>query len=221
MINIGNDWDDVLKDEFQKEYYLKLTKVLEEKYKNEKVYPKKEDIFNAFKYTSFENTKVVILGQDPYIKENEAHGLSFSVQDGVKVPPSLKNIFKEIEDDLHTTLNKSNGNLTNWAKQGVLLLNSTLTVTEKQSNSHKGLGWEQFTDNVIKSLNNRKKPVVFLLWGNYAKAKQSLITNEQHLVLTAKHPSPLARGAFFGCKHFSKTNDFLKSTNQKTIDWHN
>ncbi len=220
MVHIGNDWDELLKDEFESSYYLQLREFLKEEYSKYTIYPHMNDIFNAFKYTSYENTKVVILGQDPYINENEAHGLSFSVKHGVKTPPSLKNVYKEIEGDLGITLD-NHGNLEKWAKQGVLLLNTTLTVRSKSSASHKGNGWETFTDNVIKIINQKKEPVVFLLWGNPAKAKAELITNKNHLVLLAAHPSPLARGAFFGSKHFSKTNEFLTKNNQEIIDWHN
>ncbi len=178
------------------------------------------DIFNAFKYTSYKDVKVVILGQDPYINENQAHGLSFSVQRGVVAPPSLKNIYKEIKDDIGIDMD-NHGELTAWARQGVLLLNTTLTVRERKSNSHKGQGWEIFTDNVIKLLNEKEEPIVFLLWGNHAKSKESLITNNKHFILKASHPSPLAGGAFFGCKHFSKTNEFLKNNGTNVIDWHN
>ncbi len=220
MVHIGNDWDELLKDEFEKEYYIKLREFLKAEYNNFTIYPHMNDIFNAFKYTSYENTKVVILGQDPYINENEAHGLSFSVKHGVKTPPSLKNVYKEIEADIGITMD-NHGNLEKWAKQGILLLNTTLTVRSKSSASHKGNGWEIFTDNVIKKLNDKKEPIVFLLWGNPAKAKAELITNKNHLVLLSAHPSPLARGAFFGSKHFSKTNEFLAKNNMDIIDWHN
>ncbi len=218
---IGNDWDTLLKNEFNKKYFLDMIALLEEDYNTKTIYPKKGDIFNAFKLTSFEDTKVVILGQDPYIRENQAHGLSFSVQNGQKVPPSLKNIYKEINTDLGISIDISKGDLTKWCKEGVLLLNAILTVEEGKSNSHKDYGWSTFTDNVIKLLNNRKEPIIFLLWGNFAIKKSSLITNDKHFILTAKHPSPLARGGFFDCKHFSKTNNILTSLGKTTIDWHN
>ncbi len=223
MINtkIGNDWDYILKDEFQKDYFLNILKFLEIEYNNKTIYPKKEDVFNAFKITSFKDTKVVILGQDPYIRENQAHGLSFSVKSGEKVPPSLKNIYKEIQSDLDININFSNGELTKWAKEGVLLLNAVLTVEEGKSNSHKSCGWATFTDNVITLLNNRDDTVIFLFWGTFAIKKQKLITNKNHIVLTAPHPSPLARGGFFNCKHFSKTNEILQSLGKKTINWEN
>ncbi|MFV0425003.1 MAG: uracil-DNA glycosylase [Bacilli bacterium] len=220
MIKIGNDWDEILEKEFSKEYYLNLRQFLKEEYKTQTIYPNMYDIYNAFKYSSFKKTKVVILGQDPYINENQAHGLSFSVKKGVKTPPSLKNIYKEIKTDIGIDMD-DHGELTNWANQGILLLNTTLTVRAKKSFSHKGKGWEKFTDNIIQKLNEKKEPVVFLLWGNHAKSKEKLITNPNHLILKAAHPSPLAGGAFFGCKHFSQTNKFLKSNNILPIDWHN
>ncbi len=220
MVSIGNDWDNFLEEEFQSEYYLKLRAFLKKEYSNYKVYPDMYDIFNAFKYTSYKDTKVVILGQDPYINEGEAHGLSFSVKKNIKIPPSLKNVFKEIEDDIQITMD-NHGNLEKWATQGVLLLNTTLTVRSKRSGSHKGNGWETFTDKVIKLLNDKSEPIVFLLWGNPAKAKAPLITNKIHCVLKAAHPSPLARGAYFGSKHFSKTNKFLVDSGYSPIDWHN
>lgn len=220
MINIGNDWDELLKEEFTKEYYLKLREFLKHEYSNKIIYPKMNDIFNALKYTSYEDTKVVILGQDPYIKEGEAHGLSFSVKKGVRIPPSLNNIFKEIKTDLNIDMD-NHGELTKWAEQGVLLLNTTLTVEQGKSASHKGRGWEIFTNKIIEILNEKEEPIVFLLWGNPAKEKANLITNKKHLVLMAAHPSPLARGAYFGSKHFSKTNEFLKNNNKNVIDWKN
>ncbi|MFV0520520.1 MAG: uracil-DNA glycosylase [Lachnospirales bacterium] len=220
MIKIGNDWDTYLSNEYSKKYFISMSDFLEEEYANKTIFPKKEDIFNALKYTSFLDTKVVILGQDPYINEGEAHGLSFSVQEGIKVPPSLKNIFKEIQDDLSISIfDTSKGNLTKWAKEGVLLLNTTLTVEKGVSNSHSKIGWETFTDEIIKILNKKETPIVFMLWGNNAKKKETLIINKHHLVLKAIHPSPLGRGGFFGCKHFSLANDFLLSNNLKPIDW--
>ena len=219
MVNIGNDWDEILKDEFQKEYYLKIRSFLKQEYAHHTIYPDMFDIFNALKYTSYEGAKVVIIGQDPYHGPKQAHGLCFSVQDGIKPPPSLVNIFKEISDDLGIEIPKS-GNLTKWAKEGVLLLNNVLTVREASPNSHKGKGWEEFTDCIIKHLNEREKPLVFLLWGSNARAKTKIITNPNHLILETVHPSPLsAYGGFFGCKHFSKANEFLKVNGIAPVDW--
>ncbi len=220
MVNIGNDWDELLKNEFEKEYYKNLRNFLKLEYKNKRIYPDMYDIFNALKFTSYENTKVVILGQDPYIKKGEAHGLSFSVKKGVKIPPSLVNVYKELKSDLDIDM-ESHGELTKWAEQGVLLLNTTLTVEEGKSASHKGKGWEKFTDKIIELLNKKDRPIVFLLWGNHAKAKSALISNEHHLILKAAHPSPLAGGAYFGSRHFSKTNEFLQNNNLPVIDWKN
>ena len=219
MVNIGNSWDELLKDEFKKDYYLKLRHFLAEEYKTKTVYPDMYKIFNALKYTSFEDTRVVILGQDPYHGAGQAHGLCFSVQKGVEPPPSLKNIFKELEADIGCTP-PAHGELTKWAKQGVLLMNIVLTVREGCPNSHKGMGWEIFTDKVISLLGEREQPTVFLLWGANARSKKSLITNKNHLVLECPHPSPLSshRG-FFGCKHFSKANNFLISSGFEPIDW--
>lgn len=220
MVNIGNEWDKMLADEFSKEYYQKLRKILIKEYKTQTVYPDMYDIFNALKYTSYNDVKAVIIGQDPYHGPNQAHGLCFSVKKGVAPPPSLKNIFREIKDDTGTDNTGKHGELTNWAKSGVLLLNNVLTVREATPNSHKGIGWENFTDRVITLLNEREKPVVFILWGSNAKAKASLITNPTHLVLTAAHPSPLsAYNGFFGCRHFSKTNEFLKKNGIEPVDW--
>lgn len=220
MVQLGNEWDELLKDEFEKEYYQKLRKFLAEEYKAQTIYPDMYDIFNACKYTDYPKVKAVILGQDPYHGPNQAHGLSFSVKKGVRQPPSLKNIFKEIEDDLGLTMPKTHGELTDWTKQGVMLLNTVLTVRAKTPNSHKGKGWEQFTDRIIGLLNEREQPIVFLLWGANAKAKAELITNPQHKILTCAHPSPYsANNGFFGCKHFSQTNAFLESTGQAPIDW--
>lgn len=218
MVNIGNDWDDILEEEFKKEYYQELRKFLISEYKTNIIYPSMYDIFNALKFTAYGDVKVVLLGQDPYHEPNQAHGLCFSVQKGVRKPPSLVNIFKEIESDLGIKP-PSHGNLEDWAKQGVLLLNTVLTVRKGQANSHKGKGWEIFTDRVIELLNERNEPMVFILWGANAKSKAALITNKNHCILTAAHPSPLsAHNGFFGCKHFSKTNEFLKVYNKK-IDW--
>ena len=219
MVHLGNDWDEILKDEFQKSYYLQIRQFLKGEYSTRTVFPPMHDIFNALKYTPFENTKVVILGQDPYHELGQAHGLSFSVKQGVKIPPSLVNIYKELHDDIGMAI-PSHGELTSWATQGVLLLNATLTVRQGQANSHQNIGWATFTDNVIKLLNESARPIVFLLWGGNARSKKAYITNKHHLVLESVHPSPLsAYGGFFGCKHFSKANEFLKSTNQAPINW--
>jgi uracil-DNA glycosylase len=218
MVNIGTDWDEILKNEFQKEYYKNLRKFLINEYNIFEVYPPMKDIFNALKYTSFEDTKVIILGQDPYINPKEAHGLAFSIQPPIEPPPSLKNIFRELKDDCGCFI-PDNGNLIPWAKQGILLLNTVLTVRRGSSNSHSGEGWENFTDTVLKILNENKENLIFLLWGKNAQKKIPLITPKRHLVLTAAHPSPLAGGRFFGCKHFSKTNKFLEEINSSIIDW--
>ncbi len=219
MVNLGNDWDLILKEEFEKDYYLKLREFLKTEYRNYRVYPDMYDIFNALRYTSFNDVKVVILGQDPYHGAGQAHGLCFSVQKGVEPPPSLKNIYKELNAELGHSI-PSHGELTKWAKQGVLLLNTVLTVREATPNSHKNCGWEIFTDAVIKHLNNREKPIVFLLWGANARAKTALITNPNHKIFTCAHPSPLsAYNGFFGCGHFSKTNGFLNSIGETPIDW--
>lgn len=216
---IGNDWDNVLSVIEHSNGFKNFLKIIENKYENEIVFPEKKNLFNALKLTSYENTKVVIMGQDPYHGVGEAHGLSFSVQDGVKVPPSLQNIFKELYDDLGVPVSKS-GNLTKWAQEGVLLLNSVLTVKKDTPASHRSLGWELLTDYIIKALNEKDTPVVFILWGNFAKEKKKYITNPKHLVLTSTHPSPFsAYNGFFGSKPFSKTNDFLIKNNLKPIDW--
>lgn len=219
MIAIGNDWDDLLKDEFEKEYYIKLQNFLREEYRNNTVYPPADDIFNSLKYSSFADTKVVILGQDPYHEPGQAHGLCFSVNKGVEIPPSLQNIYREIEDDLHVKM-PAHGCLESWAKQGVLLLNTVLTVRKGEANSHRGRGWEIFTDAVVELLNDRKKPMVFILWGANAKAKLKIITNPEHFVLTGTHPSPLSSWkGFFGGGYFSKANRFLEASGQMPIDW--
>ncbi len=219
MVHLGNDWDDLLKEEFKKEYYLKLRKYLMNEYNTRIIYPNPYDIFNALKYTAYNDVKVVILGQDPYHGEGQAHGLAFSVKDGVALPPSLVNIFKELKADIGCDIPKS-GCLTKWAKQGVLLLNATLTVRKGQANSHQNIGWTIFTDNIIRLLNIREKPIVFLLWGRNARMKQSLITNKRHKILQAAHPSPLsAFNGFFGCRHFSKANEFLKQVGLEPINW--
>lgn len=218
-MKINNDWDLILKDEFEKEYFKNLESFLDKVYKEKNIYPPRSEIFKALELSSFKDTKVVILGQDPYYNPGQAQGLSFSVNDGVKLPPSLRNIYKEMENDLAISPSRS-GSLISWARQGVLLLNSTLTVEEKKPNSHKNIGWQIFTDRIISELDNREKPLVFILRGNFAKSKKSLITNPRHLIIESAHPSPLsARRGFFGSKPFSKTNQFLKENNIKEIDW--
>lgn len=220
MIEFNNEWDELLKDEFKKPYYLELRKKLIYEYRTQQIFPGMYDIFNALKYTSYSDIKAVIIGQDPYHGVGQAHGLSFSVKKGVAPPPSLVNIFKEIKSDLGIDNMGKHGELTEWAKNGVLLLNSVLTVRANQARSHSNLGWEEFTDNVIRLINLREKPVVFMLWGADAKAKAKLITNPNHLILKAAHPSPLsAFNGFFGCRHFSKANEFLKSKGIEEIDW--
>lgn len=215
---IHNSWDLKLKEEFELPYIAKLKDFLKEERRLHNIYPKKTEVFNAFKLTNFENVKVVILGQDPYHGPNQAHGLSFSVNYGIKIPPSLANIYKELKSDIDFAI-PSHGNLTSWANQGVLLLNATLTVRAGEPGSHQKKGWETFTDAVIKLISDKKENCVFLLWGNFAKSKINLIDLDKHLVLTAAHPSPLAGGAFFGCRHFSKTNEYLKSKNISQINW--
>lgn len=219
MVNIGNSWDQLLAPEFEKEYYQKLRQFLITEYRTRTIYPDMHDIFNALKYTAYDDVKVVILGQDPYHGPGQAHGMSFSVRPGIKQPPSLVNIFRELKDDLGVDP-PDHGYLIRWAEQGVLLLNTCLTVREHQANSHKGKGWEIFTDKVISLLSEREKPMVFILWGGNAKSKQSLITNPNHLILTGAHPSPLsAYNGFYGGKYFSAANAFLESTGQTGIDW--
>lgn len=219
MVNIGNDWDELLRGEFDKPYYLALRSFLKSEYKGFTIYPDMYDIFNALKLTPYSEVKAVILGQDPYHEPKQAHGLAFSVQDGVEPPPSLKNIYKELNTDLGLPI-PTTGDLTCWAKQGVLLLNTSLTVRRGQANSHRGRGWEIFTDRVISLLNEREKPLVFILWGANARAKTSLITNPRHIILTSAHPSPLsAYNGFFGCRHFSKCNQFLRENGISEIDW--
>ncbi len=218
-VNIGNDWQDILEPEFKKEYYLKLRQFLISEYKTYTVYPHMNNIFEALKLTSYKETKVLLLGQDPYHGPNQAHGLAFSVQKGVPIPPSLQNMFTELTNDLGCYM-PSHGNLVSWAEQGVLLLNTALTVRAGMADSHKNRGWEEFTDRIIIQLNARQEPVVFLLWGNNARAKKKLITNRQHLVLEAPHPSPLAASrGFFGCRHFSKANEFIVGIGKEAIDW--
>ncbi len=219
MVSIGNDWDELLKDEFKKPYYIQLRNFLSIEYATQEVFPNMYDIFNALKYTAYKDVKVVILGQDPYHGRNQAHGLCFSVQKGVTPPPSLQNIFTELHDDLGCSI-PSHGDLSTWAKQGVLMLNTVLTVRKGQANSHAHHGWEQLTDQIIRLLNEREDPIVFLLWGRNAQSKMNLITNTRHLILKCAHPSPFSADyGFFGCRHFSKTNTFLKSIQKDAIDW--
>ena len=219
MVNLGNDWDEILDGEFEKEYYLKLRRFLKAEYQRYKIHPDMYDIFNALRWTSYKDTKVVILGQDPYHEENQAHGLAFSVQRGVKIPPSLLNMYKELQNELGLYI-PNNGYLEKWARQGVMLLNSSLTVREGLANSHRNKGWEIFTGRVVECLNEREDPVVFLLWGSNAKEKASIITNPRHKILTTVHPSPLsASRGFFGCNHFKKANELLERMGKTPIDW--
>ena len=221
MVNIENDWDEIFSyhKEFKKDYYRKMRKFLVSEYKTKTIYPKPEEIFTAFKLTSYEDCKVVILGQDPYHGENQAHGLAFSVKKGVLLPPSLKNIYKEISDEYGYKMSNS-GYLEKWARQGVLLLNTALMVVAKKANSHSKIGWEIFTDNVISYLNEREDPIIFILWGNNAKSKKKLIDSSRHYILESSHPSPLsANRGFFGCGHFKKVNQILKKLGKKEIDW--
>ena len=219
MVRLGNDWDEILADLWQTPEYLQLRGFLKNEYATRRIYPEMGDIFNALKYTSFENTRVVIIGQDPYHGAGQAHGLCFSVKRGVVPPPSLKNIFEELHTDLGLAV-PDHGELTAWAKQGVLLLNNVLTVREATPNSHKGKGWEVVTDRIIKELNRKETPVVFLLWGANARKKAELITNPRHFKLETVHPSPLsAYGGFFGCRHFSTANRLLQESGQAPIDW--
>ncbi|MBQ2639652.1 MAG: uracil-DNA glycosylase [Bacilli bacterium] len=216
---IGNKWDEILKEELKKEYFEELMDFVKKEYKEKTIYPKQSEVFNAFRYTDFDNVKVVILGQDPYHGPNQAEGLSFSVSNEVLKPPSLKNIFKELESDLKIPFPKHNS-LKPWAKEGVLLLNAVLTVEEHKPTSHKDKGWEKFTDDIIKIINKKETPVVFILWGAYARKKKELITNPTHLVIESAHPSPFsAYNGFFGSRPFSKANEFLKKNNIKEINW--
>ena len=216
---LKNDWKNYLNTEIEKDYYLKLREFLKNEYNSKVIYPNMYDLFNALHFTSYEDTKVVILGQDPYHGPKQAHGLSFSVNPGVKTPPSLVNIYKELHDDLGCYI-PNNGYLKKWADQGVLLLNTVLSVRAGEANSHRNKGWEQFTNRVIEVLNQKETPIVFILWGNNAISKTSLITNPKHFIIKSVHPSPLsASRGFFGSKPFSKANEFLISTNQKPIDW--
>ena len=219
MHGIGNDWDGMLAAEFEKEYYGKLLAFLAEEYETHRIYPPQPDVFNALRYSSYADTKVVIFGQDPYHQEGQAHGLCFSVNRGVKIPPSLLNIYKELKEDIGMEI-PSHGCLSSWALQGVLLLNTVLTVRDSMPNSHKGRGWESFTDVIIRRLNEREKPIVFILWGANAKTKEKLITAKHHLILTGTHPSPLsAHTGFFGGAYFSRANRFLELENQEPINW--
>lgn len=216
---LHNSWNNILGSEFDKEYYNNLHDFLVTEYKTKNIFPNMYDIFNALHYTEYQDVKVVILGQDPYHGPNQAHGLSFSVKPGIPAPPSLKNIFKELHSDLGCYI-PNNGYLKSWADQGVLLLNTVLTVQAGNANSHKGKGWEIFTDRVISVLNDREDPVIFILWGNNAISKKKLITNKQHYILQSVHPSPLsANRGFFGSKPFSKTNEILKELGKEPIDW--
>ena len=216
---IGNDWDNILSNEVKKDYFIKLINNVREEYKKKTIFPRKDQVFNAFRYTPYKDVKVVILGQDPYHGVGEAEGLSFSVPMDIRKPPSLVNIFKELNDDLGCKI-PNHGSLHSWAKQGVLLLNATLTVVKDLAGSHQGMGWETFTDDVIKLINEKDTPVVFILWGRYARSKKKLITNPIHLVIESAHPSPLsAYNGFFGSRPFSKTNNFLVKNGIKPIDW--
>ena len=219
MINIGNDWDELLKGEFEKPYYLELREFLKNEYSTKIIYPNMYDIFNALKYTSYKDTKVLILGQDPYHGENQAHGLAFSVKPGVKTPPSLLNMYKELNSEYGCFI-PNNGFLVPWTEQGVLLLNTALTVRAHEANSHKGKGWEVFTDNIIRLLNERHDPVIFVLWGNNARSKKKLIDTQKHYIIESAHPSPLsASRGFLGSKPFSKINEILISLGKTPIDW--
>jgi uracil-DNA glycosylase len=215
---VSNEWDKILIDEYKKEYFKKLVGFIKNEYKTKIIYPKASDMFNAMKLTPYSDIKVVILGQDPYHGEGEAHGLSFSVKEGITLPPSLVNIFKELYSDIG--IKRSKGTLDDWAEQGVLLLNTVLTVEKDKPNSHKGKGWEIFTDAIVKKINEKEDPVVFILWGNNARLKKGLITNPKHLIIESSHPSPFScRNGFEGSHPFSKTNKFLSENCKKTINW--
>ena len=219
MIKFDNDWQDLILNEFEKEYYINLRSFLIKEYKTKSIYPNMYDIFNALHYTAYKDVKVLLLGQDPYHEPNQAHGLSFSVKVGVQSPPSLQNIFLELKNDLGCYI-PNNGYLKKWADQGVMLLNTVLTVERGKANSHKGKGWEIFTDRIISLLNERQDPIVFILWGNNAKSKISLITNPKHYIIQSSHPSPYSASyGFLGSRPFSKTNNFLKSIGKPPIDW--
>lgn len=215
---IGNDWDNILFSEYNSDYFLKIKDKVRKEYQCKTIFPKAEDVFKAFRMTSYKDTRVVILGQDPYHGVGEANGLCFSVNEGIKMPPSLNNIYKELYNDVG--IKRTSTDLSCWAKSGVLLLNSVLTVEKDKPASHKDIGWEEFTDNVIKKLNEKKEPVVFILWGNFAKSKSKYITNPKHLIISSPHPSPFsANSGFFGSKPFSKTNKFLKDNGLKEVEW--
>ena len=219
MVILANDWDNILKEEFNKKYYLELREFLKHEYKNGLIFPDMHDIFNALKYTSYKDTKVVILGQDPYHDQGQAHGLAFSVKPNIPTPPSLLNIYKELNKELGLFI-PNNGYLISWAKQGVLLLNTILTVKAHMANSHKNKGWEIFTDNIIRYLNKRDEPIIFVLWGSNARSKKDLIDTSKHYILEAPHPSPLsAHRGFFGCNHFEKINEILEKLNKEKINW--
>ncbi len=219
MSGITNDWLPALQDEFKKPYYAELYKKVQEEYKETQIFPPADDIFNAFHFTPLSEVKVVIIGQDPYHNVGQAHGLCFSVKPEVDIPPSLVNIYKELKDDLGCYI-PDNGYLEKWAKQGVLMLNSVLTVRAHQANSHQGLGWEKFTDAVIRAVNEQDRPIVYMLWGRPAQNKAKSVNNPKHLLLKAPHPSPLsAHRGFFGCKHFSQANEYLKKNGLEPIDW--
>lgn len=218
MGKITNDWAEPLSEEYKKPYYKELYDKVKEEYSNYQVFPDPEDIFNAFHYTPLHNVKVVILGQDPYHDVGQAHGLCFSVKQGVAVPPSLCNIYKELKSDLGCYI-PNNGYLKKWADQGVMLLNTALTVRAHEANSHKDIGWEKFTDAAIRILNEQDRPIVYLLWGRFAQMKKKMLNNPKHLILEAAHPSPLSVKKFYGCKHFSKANEFLKEHGLEPIDW--
>lgn len=216
---IGNKWDEILKDEFEKPYFKELMDFVQNEYKTKTIYPYFPNVFNALKYTDYDAIKVVIIGQDPYHGTGEAHGLSFSVLEGVTKPPSLRNIFKELKDDLNID-EPEHGNLEAWTREGVMLLNSVLTVEKDKPASHQNRGWETFTDEVIRKINEREKSVVFLLWGSFAKSKKELITNKNHYIIESAHPSPFsANKGFFGTKPFSKANEFLRQNGQNEINW--
>ena len=220
MVNlVGNDWDNILQEEYDKDYFKKIVKFINKEYKEKVIFPPKSQILRALSLTNYNDVKVVILGQDPYHGVGEANGLAFAVSNGIKLPPSLKNIYKELYNDLGIKPSTV-GNLECWAKEGVLLLNAVLTVEKDKAASHKNIGWEIFTDSIIKKINEKEEPVVFILWGNFAKSKKNLITNSKHLVIESSHPSPFSVNyGFFGSKPFSRTNKFLKDNNIKEIDW--
>lgn len=219
MVQIGNEWDEILKDEFQSDYYAQIHETLKQEYASHEIYPPMQDIFNALRYTSYSDVKAVLLGQDPYHGPGQAHGLCFSVRPGVAPPPSLQNIFKELQSDMGLPAPHS-GCLIPWAKEGVLMLNTTLTVRRGQANSHSKIGWTKFTDAIIQKFNDHEQPIVFLLWGSNARSKKALITNPNHLILETVHPSPLsAHQGFFGSRHFSQCNEFLMAHGIAPIDW--